>query len=250
MSSYKERADRVTALLPERNLDLLLVSNLVNVRYMCGFEGTNALVVVGASERVFVTDFRYFERARSEVPDYDVVRGKQDLLESVNAVVKDRLTGSVRLGFDDAHLTVRAHARLRERLPSGFRRSSPLRKTAPCLMRCRVIWRFRAAPWWWSILDARSTVITPIARARSRPARLVTRKRRSLSSCVRLRLPPLPPCATARCASPSTQRRATRSNGSGGENSSATAPGMAWVSRSTNCRASLRRSTSGWPRAT
>jgi Xaa-Pro aminopeptidase len=118
MSSYKERADRVTALLPERNLDLLLVSNLVNVRYMCGFEGTNALVVVGASERVFVTDFRYFERARSEVPDYDVVRGKQDLLESVNAVVKDRLTGSVRLGFDDAHLTVRAHARLRELLPS------------------------------------------------------------------------------------------------------------------------------------
>jgi Xaa-Pro aminopeptidase len=117
MSAYRERAERVAALLPERGLDLLLVSNLVNVRYLCGFVGTNGLVLLGPTERVFITDFRYFERARSEVPDYDVVRGKQDLLENVKGVVKERSSGAVRLGFDDAHLTVRAHSRLSELLP-------------------------------------------------------------------------------------------------------------------------------------
>jgi Xaa-Pro aminopeptidase len=119
MSAYRERADRLAALLGDRGLDMLLVSNLVNVRYLCGFEGTNGLVLLGSTERVFITDFRYLERAKSEVPDYEVVRGKQDLLESVKEALKERSTGGVRIGFDDAHLTVRAHARMRELLPKS-----------------------------------------------------------------------------------------------------------------------------------
>ena len=35
------RADRLVALLEKRSLDWLLVTNLVNVRYLSGFTGTN-----------------------------------------------------------------------------------------------------------------------------------------------------------------------------------------------------------------
>ncbi len=35
------RADRLVELLRERELDSLLVTNLVNVRYLSGFTGTN-----------------------------------------------------------------------------------------------------------------------------------------------------------------------------------------------------------------
>ena len=38
-----ERAQRVAAELRERELDLLLVANLVNVRYLTGFTGSSAL---------------------------------------------------------------------------------------------------------------------------------------------------------------------------------------------------------------
>ena len=60
------RADRVARRgsrgAPE--LDALLVTDLVNVRWLTGFTGSNGLAVVGAGRlRRFLTDFRYVERA-------------------------------------------------------------------------------------------------------------------------------------------------------------------------------------------
>jgi Xaa-Pro aminopeptidase len=118
VSSYRERTDRIVALLRQRDLDLLLVTDLVNVRYLSGFAGTNGICLVGHRDRFFVTDFRYAERARTEVGDYELVRGKQELLEKVAELLKERLNGSLRVGFDDAHLTVKAHAKLAELIPS------------------------------------------------------------------------------------------------------------------------------------
>ncbi|HEY2600562.1 MAG TPA: Xaa-Pro peptidase family protein [Thermoleophilaceae bacterium] len=107
------RADRLVERLGERELDALLVTNLVNVRYLSGFTGTNGLCVIGPGQRLFLTDFRYVERAQREVPDFDRLRGKQDLLG--DAV--ERLSG--RVGFEDQHMSVRQHKRLAEIVPEG-----------------------------------------------------------------------------------------------------------------------------------
>jgi Xaa-Pro aminopeptidase len=56
-----ERADRLAAVLEERELDSLLISNLVNVRWLTGFTGTNGAAVVTREKRLFLTDFRYTE---------------------------------------------------------------------------------------------------------------------------------------------------------------------------------------------
>jgi Xaa-Pro aminopeptidase len=102
------RADRLEALVRERDLDALLVTNLVNVRYLTGFTGSNALCLVGPGLRLFFTDFRYVTQSRREVGDaFDREQGRQDLLEDV----AERMSG--RVGFEDAHLTVRQHERLR-----------------------------------------------------------------------------------------------------------------------------------------
>ncbi len=90
------RADRLVALLEERSLDSLIVTNLVNVRYLTGFTGTNGAALVSRDERLFFTDFRYVERARLEVREFDPVEGGRDLLGDMAA----RLHG--RAGFDDA----------------------------------------------------------------------------------------------------------------------------------------------------
>jgi Xaa-Pro aminopeptidase len=119
MSIYADRADRLTALMSPRDLDLLLVNHMVNVRYLCGFSGTNGVCLVGPGERVFITDFRYVERAKAEVTEYEVVRGKQDLLEQVVQLVQERASDGVRLGFEDHHMTVKTHARLASLLPQG-----------------------------------------------------------------------------------------------------------------------------------
>jgi Xaa-Pro aminopeptidase len=110
VSAWAARADRLAPLVAERNLDLLLVTNLVNVRYLTGFATTNAAVLVSAGRRVLITDFRYVERAEREISDYDVVRGRDDLLETVAGLARE--WDAKRIGFEDWHMTVRAHAKL------------------------------------------------------------------------------------------------------------------------------------------
>jgi Xaa-Pro aminopeptidase len=110
-----ERVDRATELLAGAGLDLLLVTNLVNVRYLTGYTGSNGVAVIGPGTRVFLTDFRYVEQAAEEVdPTFDRARSSQDLLEGVEDVLPP---GETRLGFEQAHMSVAQHRRLRERLP-------------------------------------------------------------------------------------------------------------------------------------
>ena len=61
------RAERLTGALAERELDALLVTDLVNVRYLTGYTGSNGLALVGPELRRFITDFRYVEQAAAEV---------------------------------------------------------------------------------------------------------------------------------------------------------------------------------------
>jgi Xaa-Pro aminopeptidase len=118
MSAFEQRAERLHALLTERKLDLLLVTNLVNVRYLCGFTGTNGLCVVGPGARHFVTDFRYLERARNgEVQAFEVVKGERDLLaDAVRLATEHSGNGALRLGFEDDEVSVARHAKLRSLL--------------------------------------------------------------------------------------------------------------------------------------
>jgi Xaa-Pro aminopeptidase len=107
------RADRLAALLAERELDCLLVTDLVNVRYLTGFTGTNGACVVTPDERLFLTDSRYVEQAKQQVAEFSRLEASRELLGDLAA----RLSG--RAGFDDAHLSVKSHAGLVDKVPDG-----------------------------------------------------------------------------------------------------------------------------------
>jgi Xaa-Pro aminopeptidase len=90
------------------------VTELVNVRYLTGFSGTNGLAIVGRDTRRFLTDFRYVERARAEVTGFDLQPAPQELR---TALAEGWPPGELRVGFEDQHVSVRRHAELRETLP-------------------------------------------------------------------------------------------------------------------------------------
>jgi Xaa-Pro aminopeptidase len=101
------RGERLAKLVAERELDLLFVSDLVNVRYLTGFAGTNGACLVGGDELIFFTDFRYTERAEREVgPEWERPEAERELVPQIVA----RMHG--RVGFEDAKLSVRQLARL------------------------------------------------------------------------------------------------------------------------------------------
>ena len=107
-----ERVERLLDQVRERELDLLLVTELVNVRYLTGFTGTNAAALVGPEQRTFLTDFRYLSQSAEEVPDWDRQIASNDLLAGVARAVPEGV--ELRIGFDDAHLAVKSHEHLRE----------------------------------------------------------------------------------------------------------------------------------------
>ena len=112
-ATIEARTDRVVHLLAERELDQLLVTNLVNVRYLTGFTGTNGACIVSGDERLFLTDFRYVEQARSQIRGYERVEAGRDMLRDLAT----RLRG--RVGFEDSHVTVEAHRKLGEKIADG-----------------------------------------------------------------------------------------------------------------------------------
>jgi Xaa-Pro aminopeptidase len=99
------RADRVAGRLED--VDALLITEPANLRYVTGFTGSNGFAVAGPDVRRFVTDFRYVEQAKAEVPDFDREQGPQELYAALKGF-------RGRLGFDDAHLSVKAWRRLGE----------------------------------------------------------------------------------------------------------------------------------------
>ena len=109
-------ADRLRDRVSDAGIDVLLVTNLVNVRYLTGYTGSNGIALIGANTRTFVTDFRYVEQAAEEVDaSFDRRRSAQHLLEGVEDALPAR---ELRLGFEAAHMSVSEHAQLRELLPA------------------------------------------------------------------------------------------------------------------------------------
>jgi Xaa-Pro aminopeptidase len=107
------RGDRLEATLAEHGLDRMLVTDLTNVRYLTGFTGTNGAAICGPGVRLFLTDFRYTERAAAEVSEWECITLSGDWL----AGIASRLAGKV--GFEDDHVSVRSLTKLEEKLPEG-----------------------------------------------------------------------------------------------------------------------------------
>ena len=62
-----DRATRLREGLSAAGCDALLVTNLTNIRYLTGFTGSAALLLVRPDDLVFVTDGRYRDQAASQI---------------------------------------------------------------------------------------------------------------------------------------------------------------------------------------
>ena len=112
-----QRPESVATALRERELDLLLVSHLVNVRWLTGFTGSSGAAVVGNGTRRFITDFRYLSQSAEQLDGSWEREIAQDLLEQVAGALPG--DGTVRLGFDDEHVSVKQHAKLQKLVPGN-----------------------------------------------------------------------------------------------------------------------------------
>jgi len=111
------RPARLAALrdaLARADLDALLITSLPNVRYLTGFSGSNALLVVTAKDCVLLTDFRYATQVQEELGTSATVRIESTNLWTGLWTLLASLSGAERIGFESMHLMHRDFARLLE----------------------------------------------------------------------------------------------------------------------------------------
>ncbi len=112
---FQLRRNRLAARLPELEVDAFLVTRLPNVRYLTGFTGSNGQVVLTASPSttVFLTDGRYTEQSRREVPDLKRATYAADFAGAFAEACRD--AGVARVGFESAGVTYRFYEDLRDK---------------------------------------------------------------------------------------------------------------------------------------
>jgi Xaa-Pro aminopeptidase len=103
---HASRRSRLHDRLEELGLDAVLVTRLVNVRYLTGFTGSNGQLLTIPRGGVFLTDSRYEEQSRREVPDLRRVTYPQKLAGALSEAAAAE--GVRRIGFEAAGLTYRS----------------------------------------------------------------------------------------------------------------------------------------------
>ncbi len=119
----RRRLDDVRRLLVARRLDALVVSHLPHMRYLCGFSGSNGLLIISRTRALFATDGRYAEQVKLEVDGPRVVVGAGPLIDLLAPHLRFR-RGTV-IGFDPDQTSVATLSRFRSALHRSTFRAVP-----------------------------------------------------------------------------------------------------------------------------
>lgn len=110
----KNRVAAARGILKRFEIDALLYSDLKDIRYLCGFSGSEGLLLLGASATFLLVDSRYTTQAREETSGCDVVEFREKKT-TLAALLAD--AGFQSLGFQDQRVTVSFYNELVESLP-------------------------------------------------------------------------------------------------------------------------------------
>ncbi len=113
------RFRRLLGILARQRIRLFLCVRMTNIRYLTGFSGSDAALLVSPDGVTFVTDGRYAEQSGKEVRGAEVVisDGKwPEVARRIRAVTRRTVRGrDVRIGFESRHLSVEVHRFLTRR---------------------------------------------------------------------------------------------------------------------------------------
>ncbi len=130
---YLSRQEQFRQTLQAERLDGFIVAHPANLRYLCGYSGSNGLLLFLGERRTFFTDGRYTEQAREEVRGARVVIAKGALLQSAVKLISTKK--SIKVGFEADLTTVAAATAMRKAVPKGV----TCKPTSGLIMRQRIV---------------------------------------------------------------------------------------------------------------
>ncbi|MBA4020725.1 MAG: peptidase M24 family protein [Gordonia sp.] len=115
-TAQSARRDLLRAQLDAAGVDAVLITDLINLRYLTGFTGSNgALVVTAAGADTISTDGRYLTQVSEQAPDLSAIIAR----DCPRALIEDLSGSGARIGFEKHIVTVATHQRLVPLLAGG-----------------------------------------------------------------------------------------------------------------------------------
>lgn len=109
----KNRRSRLKPFFEDNGLDAILFTNLANIRFLCGFSGSDGVLLLAHEEAWFLCDSRYTTQAYEEVSGAEV-REFSAKYEAVCNLITDKKIR--RFGIEATHMLVSDFRQLSERL--------------------------------------------------------------------------------------------------------------------------------------
>jgi len=97
---FQRRLQKLQNLIRGQGIDLLFVVDRYNTAYLSGFTGTLSYLLVTPSDVFFLTDGRYYERVKKELPDiFRIQQLERKPWSSIRRLIKD--INPATIGFED-----------------------------------------------------------------------------------------------------------------------------------------------------
>lgn len=93
-------------MMNEKQIDAMLITNLLNVRYLTGFTGTTGIALLIGEKKYFITDFRYVEQGKKEVEPngFELICENISSLRKVGELLNEEKVE--RLGIENQSVTL------------------------------------------------------------------------------------------------------------------------------------------------
>jgi Xaa-Pro aminopeptidase len=112
-----DRIERLRSTFDQHGLEAMLITNPINMRYLCGFTGDVGLLLISDEDSVLAVDPRYTEQAKREVGSARVVETREAWADALAALAAD--CGLRAVGVESDYVTVNQWNTWRDRLGSA-----------------------------------------------------------------------------------------------------------------------------------
>mgnify|MGYP001038398539 CR=1 FL=1 len=100
---YFDRQEKLKNVIAEIGLDGMLITNLTNIRYICGFTGSSGTCLITTYGQSFITDGRYIEQSKDQVKGFDRYI---DMDTNLAIIKKNKLINKdLKIGFEGDHVS-------------------------------------------------------------------------------------------------------------------------------------------------
>ena len=113
---FQRRQNILREKIAKENLDGMLVTNLTHIRYLCGFTGSSATLLITDDEIHFITDGRYVVQSEKEVKGANVIIDSIPHFEVIRN--KGLLKNEQKIGFDGNNVTHQGYQQISKVLSS------------------------------------------------------------------------------------------------------------------------------------